>query len=255
MVGDETRKVFNAIESLEEGSVICMDFSRSIADYTEINAWYIALQCKLKGIKLITMELCSARGEGTIYWTTVGLPDAGYDPVGPANPRYGIDFVSIGPVGGGYPTLTKFLADIHGTCFVDTYGTPLEEIPMMKDIKSMADLDFYIELSSSQAPYATEVSISGYPERYIGIGKQGQMADDRALVQSGLMLGFVDGSMAAEYEQLMGEKYGIYGAATFNFAGLGLLSIFNVIGLTTYGIIAPLLEKRGVKLPAWLQRA
>jgi hypothetical protein len=255
VVGPETLKVFNAMEALEAGDVVVMDFSRAIADYTEINAWYMVLQCRLKGVKLIVMELCSGGGEGTIYWTTVGLPEAGYDPPGPDNPAYGVDYIEIGPVGGGYATLKKFLADIHDTCVTDTYGTPLGDIPMMDNIRSMADIDFYIELSSSQHPYAAEVSLAGYPERYIGVGKQGQMADDTALTQAGLMYGFIDGSMAAEYEQLMGEQYGIYGAATFNFAGLGLLAVFNCIGLTVYGIVAPLLERRGVKLPAWLQRA
>jgi hypothetical protein len=257
VVSDGTRLVFDKVESLPVGSVICADFSRSIADYTEINAWYIVFQCRVKGLKLIASEITSSRGEGTIFWTSIALPDGGYDPPGPTNPVYGIDYVSIGPVAPGYATLNRFLRDIHGTAIVDTYGTPLSEIPMMQDIKTGMDIDLYVWLSSSQVGYARELNNYGIPERYIGIGKQGQMADDRALMQSGMMYGFLDGSMGAEYEQLLAEKYGpgAYGAATFNFAGLGLLSVFNVIGLTVYGIIAPQLQKRGYKIPKFLERA
>jgi hypothetical protein len=257
MVSDETRKVFNKVESLPPGSVVYADFPRAIADYTEINAWYIVFQCRMKGLKLIISELTSVSGDGTVYWTTVGLPEGGYNPPGRDNPAYGIDFVELGPVAAGYATLTRFLSNIHGTVIIDTYGTPLGEIPMMKNIKSMADISLFVQLSSSQVEYAREVKNAGYADRYIGVGKQGQIADDRALVQAGMMYGFIDGSMAAEYEQLLADKYGpaSLGAATFNFAALGLLSIFNVIGLTTYGIVAPMLEKRGYKLPKWLERA
>jgi hypothetical protein len=57
---------------------------------------------------------------------------------------YGEDYVFLPYSAGEEVAWAAFAADVHGFFAADAYGTPLSQIPMMDDIRSMADFDLAI---------------------------------------------------------------------------------------------------------------
>jgi hypothetical protein len=57
---------------------------------------------------------------------------------------YGENYVFLPYSAGEEVAWAAFAADIHGFFAADAYGTPLSQIPMMDDIRSMADVDLAI---------------------------------------------------------------------------------------------------------------
>jgi len=60
------------------------------------------------------------------------------------NSEYGITFVNLGYVPGGETGMKQFAEDVWSVG-QDHYGTQLENIPMMKDIRTASDIDYLIE--------------------------------------------------------------------------------------------------------------
>jgi hypothetical protein len=57
---------------------------------------------------------------------------------------YGEDYVFLPYSAGEEVAWAAFAADIHGFFAADAYGTPLSQIPMLDDIRTMADVDLAI---------------------------------------------------------------------------------------------------------------
>ncbi len=57
---------------------------------------------------------------------------------------YGVDYVFMPYSAGEEVAWAAFASDIHGFFASDAYGTPLSQIPMMNDIRTMADFDLAI---------------------------------------------------------------------------------------------------------------
>jgi hypothetical protein len=57
---------------------------------------------------------------------------------------YGEDYVFLPYSAGEEVAWAAFAADVHGFFAADAYGTPLSQIPMMDDIRSMADFDLAV---------------------------------------------------------------------------------------------------------------
>jgi hypothetical protein len=57
---------------------------------------------------------------------------------------YGEDYVFLPYSAGEEVAWAAFAADIHGFFAADAYGTPLSQIPMLDDVRTMADVDLAI---------------------------------------------------------------------------------------------------------------
>ncbi len=57
---------------------------------------------------------------------------------------YGVDYVFLPYSAGEEVAWAAFAADVHGFFAADVYGTPLSQLPMMNDIRTMADIDLAI---------------------------------------------------------------------------------------------------------------
>jgi hypothetical protein len=60
------------------------------------------------------------------------------------NLRYGVDYVFLPYAAGEEMAWASFAADIHGFYKTDLYGTPLSELPMMVNVRSMRDVDLCV---------------------------------------------------------------------------------------------------------------
>jgi hypothetical protein len=123
---------------------------------------------------------------------------------------YGEDFCSFGfkPPGAVDPTLLSLGQSFRGTFARDVEGTPTQNIPMMKNINSMADVYLVAEFTGS-----------GFMESYlrrvtkptlIAQGCTGIIGpEEYAYLDSGQLIGLMVGMKgAAEYEKALRDEHG-----------------------------------------------
>ena len=122
--------------------------------------------------------------------------------------KYGTDYVFLGYK--PYPAITILAmgTDFRVPFPNDHYGTPLDAIPMMRDIRNYRNVKGVVALtSSSTADYWIQYGNAkyGFP---LAIGVTGVMASDYyPYLQSGQLFGLIPGVKgAAEYEQLLGRR-------------------------------------------------
>lgn len=124
--------------------------------------------------------------------------------------KNGIDYVFLGYK--PYPAITILAmgTDFRVPFPTDHYGTPIDAIPMMRDIHNYREMkgvisvgagniaDFWIQYGNAKY---------GFP---LALGVTGVMASDYyPYLQSGQLFGMIPGMKgAAEYEQLVGKKGG-----------------------------------------------
>lgn len=65
--------------------------------------------------------------------------------------KYGVDWVHWGyqPISNLVPLLQSFPRDIKGTFRTDAYGTPMDKIPMMRNINTIDDIGVIADITSS----------------------------------------------------------------------------------------------------------
>ncbi|MCS7254016.1 MAG: hypothetical protein RMK18_08525 [Armatimonadota bacterium] len=63
--------------------------------------------------------------------------------------RYGIDFCNFGWITGGQMFLERMCRDIHAAVRQDKMGTPINEIPMMRNVRSAKDIGLVAEFTGA----------------------------------------------------------------------------------------------------------
>ncbi len=157
-------------------------------------------------------------------------------------------FASIMPAGGG--PLTALAIDLPGTVKQDKTGTPIRDLPMMKNVRDIRDVGVVIRIAYMwdaqpwlgfvQGPFGTKL-----------------MAGSAAItsstaytfLDSGQLCGMLPGaSGAAQYEQLLAAKYGSLGRVgegegTRTTRTQSLVSAYVVLAIII-GNIAFVIERR-----------
>jgi len=210
--------VYNRVEEIEEGSyVICsMDYDPATLPEMDPMARAFIRHCFMNKIKLIALTLHPA-GAGVSELALTQISDE-------MGMKYGEDWTFL-----GYKVLPSAVIlgmgeDIRIPFPQDYYGTPIDEIPMMKDVKNYDDVDFVISFSGTRLP-ETWVTY-GYQRYHIDVasGVTAVMAADfYPYLDTGQMFGMIGGLKgAAEYEMLI--KYP--GKATI---GMDAQSVIHII--------------------------
>lgn len=131
-----TRNFYNVVESLPAGSVVVYDLSSQAGQFSEIRPGAVAVVNQLlkKDVKILFVTY---QEDGPILIDkTLKMADQTLL----SQKRYGEDYVVFGFVPGGEVALAAFAADMHKACPKDTYGTPVEQIPIMKNVHSAKDV-------------------------------------------------------------------------------------------------------------------
>jgi len=120
--------------------------------------------------------------------------------------KYGIDYVNLGYKPGAEAVVKGIAADIRALYTVDLKGTPIDDIPMMKDIVNIDNFDFVFSLSAG-FPGSTEwVQYACDPKNIpLSTGCTSiQVTDILPYVENGQIRGILAGMPgAAEYETLV----------------------------------------------------
>jgi hypothetical protein len=151
------------------------------------------------GTKVINVAV---HQDGPIVFKTVIAPSVA-DTMEKYGYEYGEDYVNIGFIGGLEAGIAAFYADMHikGS---DVYGTPLDNIPMMKNIKTLADCTVVVPLTGWTHTYHMRQAKLVYDVPVLPVGLEGALASWPIFVEAEQMLTFIHGwTGAAEYERLL----------------------------------------------------
>ncbi len=139
-ISESTRKSYELMNSLKSGDVLVMCFEMDVGAFPALGPGDMAAlkhaftMVKEKGIKVIifgTYEsgvkiyIDKILQETKEYWESL---------------NYGVDWVNFGWIPGHETAMATFARDVHTACSVDVYGTPVDELPIMKDIKTINDV-------------------------------------------------------------------------------------------------------------------
>ena len=226
------QQLYDVIEGLPKGSVvlISIDYDPSGAPELDPATLSIMRQCFARDLRVFVMGL----------WATgvpLGMRALETVAAGEYNKEYGTDYVDFGYVPGGAVALVNLGRDVHNVCREDVYGTPVEEVPMMKRVRS-AD-DFGLVISMSMGVPGSDQWIWYYHARYRGNLATAQTAIGAPkyyqYLQTGQLVGLIGGMKgAAEYERLV-DSYGLATVGMDSQSSAHMLIIaFIVLGNVIY---------------------
>ncbi|HHW26983.1 MAG TPA: hypothetical protein GXX23_06540 [Firmicutes bacterium] len=223
------QRTYDFVKSLPEGSIVLMGYDYEPGDEIDLNPMAQALyhQFAEKKIKVVAIASFPSAPMFAEYTMKV-FEKYGYE--------YGKDYVHLGYYAGAESTLAAFGNDPRSIFSTDFYGTPLSELPLMKNISSMKDFAMAVTLNDGPTNgtgthdwVRQAVMAHGVP---LIMGVTGVLAaSNETYVQSGQCKGILAGlRAAAEYEKLTDKKgSGTVGMDAQSIAHL-LIVIFVVMG-------------------------
>jgi hypothetical protein len=199
------RSLFDRIEAMQPGDVVLLsyDYGPSTAPENDPMADAVLRHCFSKKIKVVILALYPIGGitmaDQSIARVTRDYPDV----------VRGVDYANLGYKSGGQATMKQLGEDIRNVFPEDRYGTPLDEVPLLKTIHNYGDMklvvsfatgiigEWWANLINAQfgIPVACGCTAVSAPKYY-------------AFLQSGQMVGLLGGLKgASEYEWLLMDAY------------------------------------------------
>lgn len=195
------QQLYDAIEGLPRGSVVMMSIDYDPSGAPELQPATLAVlrHCFRRDLKVLMLGLWAPG-------VPLGVRALEEVAVGEFNKEYGVDFVDFGYKPGGAVTLVNLGRDVHDVCRQDIYGTPVDELPMMDNVRSAGDIG--LVLSMSMGVPGSDQWIWYYQARYQGALATAQTAIGAPryyqYLQTGQLVGLIGGMKgSAEYERLV----------------------------------------------------
>lgn len=198
------RGVYDVVEALPEGSRVLVSFDYDPGSMPELQpmAESFLRHCFSRNLKVIIMGLWP-QGPLQANWALdviLNEPD-----IKEKNLEYGVDYVNLGYTAGSEVVILRMGSDIHAAFPADYYGTPVDEIPIMKGIKNFNNIDFVYNLSAGYPGTMEWVQFAA--DRFDATLGAGNTAVQAPLMypyaNTGQLVGILGGMKgAAEYEVL-----------------------------------------------------
>lgn len=224
-VTSPTRDFYNIMKNTEKGDKVLIWGMMTLGWWpTEYKPGLIAVTEQLleKGVKLYFI---SDGNEDPI------IVDMMLEMIDKGTAKYGEDYVNLGFYAGGEVALSAFADDVHGLVKKDHYGTSVDQLPMMMEVKDATDFELLIAVTGAPVEmYLRQYRVPyGIPVGVIGSG--GMAAILAPFYASGQAFGYVAGLRGgAEYETLV-NKPGI-GLASTDVISTGHLFFAAIMILT-----------------------
>lgn len=237
--GKNVRAIYDTIENLDpqKGDTVFISFDFGPSTLTELEpmARAVLIHCFRRGIRVVGVTLIAE---------AVGIAQNLLDETAAEfGSQYGRDYVFLGYKAGNEVLILNMGQDLQGTFPTDIKGNPIQSMRVTKDIKSLSDVDYVIDIAAGYP--GVDEWIQFGQERYrfpFAAGCTAVMAPDffpflQAKQMNGLMAGLGGG---AEYETLLDRP----GKAV---AGMGAQSIGHlvIILFIVFGNIAFFLTRQG----------
>jgi hypothetical protein len=233
-IGEATKAAYDYIDAQPSGIVVLCGLETSAAGYPS-QGWQMhayAQDMLDRGMKLVFV---SGFVDGSIQVDIKLFPSLDL-----RGKTYGVDYVNLGYLAGGPTGMAAFASDITQIFKTDYYGTPISEIPLMKNIKSINDFQLAVVCTSgvpSTLDYLEQYSLKyGTP---VVSGTLGSAPELIPYFKSGQLKGYMpDIRGAAEYEILSGHP----GYAVSSLDASSSYAIV-ILSLVIFGNIAMLVER------------
>jgi len=216
-VDEITRKYYDAIESLPPGSIVLasIDIEAGLVGENGAQCTDTLQHLFDKDIKFI--QICFYRADGAILFENLWLPK-----VDQRDKVYGVDWVNIGYIEGHETAMTAFAADFSYPV-KDYYGNMLEGLQLMTEVKSMDDVDLYIDIAAGDCDQALRQFATPYDVPAITGAMAMGVPDMIMYMEAGIVTGILGGLPgAAQYELLLNKP----GAAIRGMDALSVVHIF-----------------------------
>jgi hypothetical protein len=153
-VSTQTREIYQAIENLPDGAVVIFHHQYHSGNWGELAGAGSAILKQLfsKNVKVIVITQSSSGPPFfELYWKepeTYGMPGNREETLEYYDKVYGIDYVEFGYLT-GWEAGARLLADDFQAAYRnDIFGTAVEEIPLMEEVKTAEDVHTMIILHS-----------------------------------------------------------------------------------------------------------
>ncbi len=224
-VTPEVKSVYDYIEKLppDKPVMISIDYDPQTQAENDPQARAIMRHCFARHKKVIVLAT---------YPTNVGVAELAIKETSKEfGAKNGIDWCFLGYKPGVQIIMMQMGENIHKAFPTDYYGTPLDKIPMMKNIVNYNDIGLIVSVSASSiadawvayaherygAPLALAVTAVSGPQYYV-------------YVQSKQIVGLLGGlKAAAEYETLLKDEYKRVGAKLKAIQGMDVQSLTHML--------------------------
>jgi len=224
---------YNYLNNMPKGSVIIWGWDVSFAGWSEMEAQGVAVtkllfkMMKEKNCRIILMgyrEECGHLPERVLL-------QLGMHPT--QNPDYGKMYVHLGWLPGGSVGMSNFAKNMRAVLPKDWWGTPLDNLPVMKGINQIQDVNLviYIESGGCEAAINQYVVPYGTPLLVCAIAQNvpGNMPRLDADLIKAMLAGIRGG---AELEMLIKElgvgNINITGISTTHLVIIGFMLLANI---------------------------
>lgn len=228
-ISPSTRKVYEIVTGLKPGDAVLWVTDFTLAGWAEVAPGEIAIlnlildQSREKGVKLIIATTYT--GESMAVVKRIYEKHLDFSGL-----KYGEDYVFLGWVPGYESALAGMASDLPATVKADYFGTPISEIPMMRDLRRKEDFALF-GFSSSTSP-------DPYPRQWGGIPIVANILVATVgwlmpYVEKGIVTTYIAGIRGgAELEYLMGKPGMAMGLITAqslaHFYGVALVIVANI---------------------------
>ena len=230
--------LYDTIENLPEGSIVLVSADYDPSGKPELEPFHVALMHQLarKNVRVVMMTLWAAAPPlvehvlDTVGWTTTyGKVD-------------GVDFVNLGFKEGRQIVMKSMGQSLRQTFPFDRSGTPVDSIPLMKQVDNYGDFALLIDVSAGNPGVKEYVQVvqSRWQVPMVGACTAVSGPDYVPYYSAGQLRGLSAGMKgAAEYETLVDHP----GAAT---AGMAAQSASHVllIAFILFGNVIYFLRRR-----------
>jgi hypothetical protein len=225
------QKFHATIETLKPGDVVFYAFEFGAGDYPEAEGAGIAVKRHLfaKGVRIVF----ATTNDQAVLVLQKSLQSAGI----PSDRKYGVDWVFLGYIPGAETAIAALAADMHTAAKKDHYGTPVEQLPLMKEVRSVKDIELLIvEGGGTETPTQfVRQWYAPYKARYLQICISVVGPTLQPFVGAGQIIAMVVGASGGAQYELLIRRPGIAVAGMDAQAfGHVLVILFIVIGNVAY---------------------
>ena len=221
------QSLYDEIEELPAGSIVLISADYDPTGKPELEPFHLALTHHLarKNIRMVIVSLWPAAPP----LTESVLAQAGVETT--YGKKRGVDFVHLGFKEGRQIVMTSMGTSIRSTFPKDRDGTPVEQIPLMKEVNDYGDVAMLLNISAGSPGVKEYVQVvqSRYAVKLGGACTAVSGPDYVPYYESGQLFGLAAGMKGvAEYERLV-ELTGSATAGMSAQSAAHLLLIFFIL--------------------------
>jgi hypothetical protein len=186
--------MYNLINSLPEGSIVVMATNTGVNKYPETGPGFVALTKHIfeRNCKILFWGIHEEAG----YISGLILDSFSFDK------EYGVDYARFGWIPGLEVGIAAVADDMHGVLSADIFGTKIEDLPIMDNVNTAADVDLLVcGSTSNEHDLYVKHWVSAYGTRMIVNSIGLTISNVIPFYEAGQVKAYLNGQIGgAEYE-------------------------------------------------------